>query len=31
MRRNLFQAAGGAILLAALLGLAIVRTGMLTG
>ena len=31
LRRNLFQAAGGAILLAALLGLVLVRTGMLTG
>ncbi|MEU8259803.1 rhomboid family intramembrane serine protease [Micromonospora sp. NPDC048999] len=31
LRRNLFQAAGGAILLVALLGLVLVRTAMLTG
>lgn len=31
MRRTLFQAAGGAILLVALLGLVLVRTAMLTG
>jgi hypothetical protein len=31
MRRTVFQVAGGAIILVALLGLALVRTGMLTG
>lgn len=31
MRRSVFQVAGGAIILVALLGLALVRTGMLTG